>query len=116
MKVGTPITLCYMDGSRRATTIVATEPGVLYVTEDRQDRLDSNGISEDQTYAYTPVPDGPRLVLRRYQGVWRVHAPGTGHHRTQTMVGVRSAYTAYNEGLLSLVARCGQSAARVLMS
>lgn len=115
LTVGTPITLTYFDGSRMATTVVASEPGVVYVTEDLSVRTDENGISEDQTYAYTPVPDGPRLALRRHQGVWRVHAPGTGRHRAQTMVGVRSTYVAYNEGLLFLVNRCGQAAAQELM-
>jgi hypothetical protein len=42
------------------------------VQEDSYQRIDSNGMSENQSYEFTRNPEGEKVVIsRRNNGVWR---------------------------------------------
>lgn len=57
---------------RHPYTIVAVlSPTKIVVQEDNAKRTDNNGMSESQTYDYTPNPDAPkRVVTFRNNGRW----------------------------------------------
>ncbi len=65
------------------------------VTEDTATRTDNYGMSETQSYAYTPNPDGRVFTVRRVTlkagKVWRVKGSGDG-----VRFGHRSAYHDYS--------------------
>lgn len=63
------------------------------VQEDHAKRLDKNGMSENQSYAYTPNPDGTIVeISRRKNGAWiEVGGGGARFH-----VGSRRKYHDYS--------------------
>lgn len=55
---------------RYAATVVSVKDGIISLREDRAERLDQNGQSDTQLYAYTPDPDGMIHHYRRKNGAW----------------------------------------------
>ena len=62
------VTIC-MWTDRHAGTIIDIQNGMLVVTKDDVKRIDSNGISESQSYEYTTNYDG-------YQHFWKKDRKG----------------------------------------
>lgn len=50
---------------RSAGTVVKITPTQIHVQEDNTVRIDSNGMSESQTYEYSPNPEGKVHVFRK---------------------------------------------------
>ena len=92
--VGDGATKCYMSDRVPCTVVeVLSEGKTVIVQEDRAIRTDRNGISEDQTYVYTPCPAGikEKYTLRkngRYI-LMGTKAGQAGHHLE---VGYREKY------------------------
>lgn len=65
---------------RHAGTVTYVSPSGLtcQVREDAVARTDSNGMSECQTYEYTPDPDGRLWTFRRGLKGWRGVNKGPG--------------------------------------
>lgn len=94
--------LSYTD--RKAGTIQKVEKrnGVTYVhvTIDEAKRVDSNGMSEDQIYEFTPRPDGHHYKFKKTkEGFWKeVYInPETGRFKQYNggkglRIGVRDEY------------------------
>lgn len=61
--------LCWTD--RHAATIVRVTRCQVHVQYDNAKRTDENGMSECQTYAYTPNPNGAVVVFRKTKRGWR---------------------------------------------
>lgn len=78
---------------RVAVTVIAvnTNKTRVVVQEDLAVRTDSNGLSEVQSYAYRPNPNGRTTVFTlRKNGAWvRAKEPMTG---TRLTLGRREAY------------------------
>ena len=79
---------------RHAVTIVSVSKNGkrIEVQRDNAKRLDKNGLSESQTYEYTPNPDAPRLTytLRR-NGRWVAVGSGRVTGRA-LLIGHRDEY------------------------
>lgn len=61
---------------RYPATIIKVEPYrdtvIITVQEDKAKRVDSNGLSESQTWEYTANPEGSRSTFRRGDnGMWQ---------------------------------------------
>lgn len=73
--VGMGCTVLHWTDRSAATIHEVTQVGsrvVIAVTYDHAKRTDSNGMSEQQDYEYTPDPAGPRIHFRREaDGRWR---------------------------------------------
>ena len=67
---------CYTD--RHAATISWVSPSgkTLKVREDDVKRIDNNGMSECQTYEYTPNPNAPEITYRLGKHGWRSNRGG----------------------------------------
>lgn len=52
---------------RYAGTIVRVDPknGAFWVRQDNAKRVDGNGMSESQTYEYSPNPEGREFLFKR---------------------------------------------------
>jgi hypothetical protein len=50
---------------RNAATIVKVTPNQVHVQVDHAERTDKNGMSDAQSYAYTPNPSAPVKIFRR---------------------------------------------------
>ena len=77
---------------RDAGTLVRVSPSgkTFWFTLDRAERVDDNGMSESQTYRYTPRPDGVELTARLSKsGAYRCN----GAH---VRLGDRDAYHDYS--------------------
>jgi hypothetical protein len=62
----------------------------IVVQRDNYKRTDTNGMSESQTYEYTPNPSAPKVVVtRRKDGSWREMGHGKG---SSFMLGAREEY------------------------
>lgn len=71
-KVGDGCTeYCWTD--RHAYTVVEVRsPCRVVVQQDKATRIDKNGMSESQTYEFTPNPKAGKVLLsRRKDGRWR---------------------------------------------
>jgi hypothetical protein len=56
---------------RRACTIIFSSPTRLVVQQDIATRIDTNGMSESQTYTYERNPTGPTYTFsKRGNGRW----------------------------------------------
>lgn len=85
----------YSIGSDRyAVTVVAVSPTGRKVTtrDDRATRLDKNGMSEDQSYAYERDPRGEERTFYRDAG----GRYGNKTHGGRLALGVRQAYHDYS--------------------
>jgi len=57
---------------RYAATVISVENGIVTVQQDNAKRVDKNGFSEDQTYEYTPNPQGVTYSYRKGKdGQWQ---------------------------------------------
>ena len=91
IKVGQGVT--YSIGSDRYpyTVVEVAGPKRIVVQADNYRRIDKNGISESQTYEYSPNPDACRVVLtKRSDGAWRREGESKGGARFS--FGGRQAY------------------------
>jgi hypothetical protein len=97
--VGMPATITHYT-DRDPATVVGWDGKILAVTEDDYKRVDSNGMSESQTYEYTSNFDAAPHYFRRGKdgrwqrvfknpatGRWRQHGRGPG-----LIVGFREKY------------------------
>lgn len=74
------------------TVIEIRSPKRIVVQADTSTRLDTNGMSEEQDYSYTPDPTGHTVVLtQRKDGSWRAKGEGT-----RFAVGARRRYHDYS--------------------
>ena len=71
-KVGDGATII-MWSDRKAATIVRVSPSgkSVWIQQDHAKRVDPNGMSECQEYAYTPNPDAPEREYRLRNGRWK---------------------------------------------
>lgn len=70
-EVGMGVTLCSWT-DRKAGTIVAIDKNIIYIREDISTRIDENGMSEDQTYEYSPNTNGQMYIFKQDRsGKWR---------------------------------------------
>jgi len=90
--------LAYTD--RYAGTVVSVNPknGAFVVREDHAQRVDQNGMSESQTYAYSPNPDGTEYVFKRVshgrlKGQYRENGRSRGNG---VRLGVRRKYNDFS--------------------
>ena len=83
--VGMGATMCAWT-DRHAGTIVKVTRTQVHVQEDNAVRIDSNGTSEQQTYAYSPNPNAPVIVFRKTKRGYRSKC-GYG-----LLIGVRREY------------------------
>lgn len=65
---------------RHAATVVAVSASgkTCTVREDMATRTDSNGMSENQSYTYTPDPNGREWTFRLTSKGWRAADGGPG--------------------------------------
>lgn len=78
------------------TVVEVVNADTIVVQEDNAKRVDTNGMSESQSYEYTPNPDGRKVtVTRRKNGQWiaKGEPMKTG---TKFVVGSRSKYHDYS--------------------
>lgn len=91
IEVGTGVTYCSGTDRYPYTVVEVRGPKTLVIQQDNYKRTDGNGMSEDQTYEYTPNPDAERRVITlRKNGRWceeGVTSRSSAYH-----VGERRAY------------------------
>jgi hypothetical protein len=81
---------------RYAGTVVKTTPRSIVVREDNATRSDSNGMSESQSYDYSPNPDGREWTFTlRNDGKFYEKGAKMGHGY-KLMIGARRAYYDYS--------------------
>jgi hypothetical protein len=69
--VGMGATICCWT-DRHAATIVKVTRCQIHVQKDNATRTDENGMSECQTYSYSPNPNAPVIIFRKTKrGGWR---------------------------------------------
>jgi hypothetical protein len=88
-KVGMGATICCWSDRHAATIIKITECQI-HVQEDIATRTDSNGMSESQTYDYSPNQDGAVIVFRKTKRGWKSKC-GNG-----LLIGTRKHYYDYS--------------------
>lgn len=81
--------LCWTD--RHACTIVKVTPRTIHVKRDISRRLDDNGMSEIQRYAYESDPLASTEIFRLTKNGWRKSGGGPS-----LMVGTRREYHDYS--------------------
>ena len=69
-KEGMGATICCWS-DRHAATIVKVTKSQIHVQEDFATRTDSNGMSESQTYDYSPNTNAPVIVFRKTKKGYR---------------------------------------------
>jgi len=65
-----------MWSDREPATIIEVNQKKRYIVvqEDRAERIDNNGMSEAQQYAYSPNPEGSKRIYRKMKnGRWQEH-------------------------------------------
>lgn len=91
IEVGTGVTYCVGTDRYPYTVVEVKSPRKLIVQRDSWRRTDSNGLSEDQDYEFTPDPDGERRVITlRKNGRW--YEVGAHASSCPFTVGHRRAY------------------------
>lgn len=83
--VGMGATICFWS-DREAATIVKITATQIHVQVDHAKRIDNNGMSECQTYEYSPNTSAPIIVFRKTKRGWK-NASGNG-----LLIGVRRQY------------------------
>lgn len=83
---------------RKAGTIVEVGDGFFVVQLDTAKRTDSNGMSDAQSYSYTPNPNGARYTFKRVgrgrcKGYWRENGRSDG---SGVCIGVRDQHHDYS--------------------
>jgi len=90
-QVGMGATECYVT-DRFPYTIIKVDPKGKWfeAQEDNATRTDKNGMSDQQTYSYTPNPNGAtRIVKKNRQGLWTTNGLKKGQHWA---IGIRRKY------------------------
>lgn len=94
--VGTGCTRLGWSDRHPYTVVLVLSPTRIVVQEDRATRVDSNGMSESQEYAFAPNPDGPtRTVTKRKNGAW-VEMGESMANGTRYLIGFRKKYHDYS--------------------
>jgi hypothetical protein len=85
-----------MWSDRQAYTIIEVKsPTTLVIQRDTVKRADNNGMSDAQSYEYTPNPEGhTRTITLRKNGKW--HQVGDTIKGTPFAVGYRKEYYDYS--------------------
>ena len=95
LEVGMGATMCGWT-DRYAGTVISVSETQVAVQEDRATRTDKNGMSESQTYAYSPDANGRIFVFtKRKYGGWVERGRKMGNGR-RVSFGGRSAYYDYS--------------------
>lgn len=90
-EIGMGATICHWS-DKTAATVVYITPKRLILREDHATRVDKNGMSESQEYAYSPNPEGREwFVSLRKDGTWRV-----SKSKEIVTLGVRRQYHDYS--------------------
>lgn len=81
-----------MHSDRHAFTVVRVSPSgkTVWVQQDRAIRTDENGMSDSQTYEFSPDPSAPEIMLRRTKRGWHSRTHG------RFVVGERSEHYDYS--------------------
>lgn len=87
-QVGMGATICYWT-DRAAGTIVKVTKTQIHVQMDNAQRVDNNGMSDSQSYSYSPDPNGAIRVFRKTKKGWNCHGAGL-------IIGRRMAYHDYS--------------------
>lgn len=88
--VGMGITIAGYSDRRVATIIKVGPSGKTFIAqEDFARRVDNNGMSDCQTYAYSPNPNGRTVVIIKTKHGWRTEGCGV-------LIGFRNAYHDYS--------------------
>lgn len=74
-EVGDGVTLCWWT-DRTACTVIARTAKSITIQEDKAMRSDSNGMSDAQSYEYSPNPEGRTFTARMTKRGWRVGGQG----------------------------------------
>jgi hypothetical protein len=70
-KVGDGATILMFSDRHAATVISVITPSIVVIQEDSVKRIDKNGMSESQTYEYSPNLNGiQHTVTKRKSGRW----------------------------------------------
>lgn len=94
--VGDGATILMYSDRRAGTIIEATEKRIV-VQLDHARRVDTNGMSESQTYEFTPDPNGATYVFtKRRNGRFVQEGYPSKSPGTSLMVGHRSQYHDYS--------------------
>lgn len=89
--VGMPATICYVSDRYAATVVYVSKTGSkVVVREDTATRTDNNGMSESQTYEYTPDPNGTEHTF------FRNSRGGYGARSKKLVLGVKESYYDYS--------------------
>lgn len=93
-EVGMGVTiLSYTDRSAGTIQRISKTGKTIWITSDRAERIDKNGMSESQRYSYTQIPDSkPIRASKRKDGQWRL----SGYFGNKLELGVRDAYHDYS--------------------
>jgi hypothetical protein len=88
--------LRYTDRDAATIIEVNSKKTVIVIQEDNATRIDKNGMSECQDYAYTPNTDATKLTFtKRKNGAWvRMKEPLQGGQRVA--IGYRDSYHDYS--------------------
>lgn len=88
--------LCWSD--RHAYTIVEIKsPKRIIVQQDHAKRTDNNGMSECQSYEFTPNPDAAKIELSlRKNGRWMPVGQGLKSGGSSFLIGSRQEYYDYS--------------------
>lgn len=92
-EVGDGVTFLYWTDRKPGTIIEVSKSGrVITVQEDTATRIDSNGMSDAQSYEYSPNPEGAvSKYSKRKDGRWKA-VGGT----SEIAVGYRDKYHDYS--------------------
>jgi hypothetical protein len=84
---------------RSPATVVSIDDKFLVIQSDGYVRTDSNGMSESQTYEYSPDPNGGKYTFKMWKGQWKEvqQNPETGRWTlvkggTKILIGRREKY------------------------
>ena len=89
--LGMPATICYLTDRQACTVIfVSKNGGKIIVRQDTATRTDSNGMSESQSYDYSPDPAG------REHTFYRNSDGGYGKRGMYLQLGTRRTYYDYS--------------------
>lgn len=91
-RVGDGATIC-MYTDRHAATIVKVTPTQVHVQQDHAVRIDQNGMSESQEYAYAFNPEAP-IKVYRYSKARACYRDATGG--STLAIGHRNSYHDYS--------------------
>jgi hypothetical protein len=70
--VGMGCTLAWYSDRDAATVIEVKSKSTIIVQTDVATRTDNNGMSECQTYTYSPNPQGEKFIVRKTVKGWKV--------------------------------------------